>query len=187
MKTIMRMILFLVLGSIVTGVVSSVVEREFVEPLSQGIYDRAQQGQRAYMLRVALEAEKEFDRANALAWPILAVTVYILEYLWRRRHPEQMTQYLSGFFYWLGIAVTGLIIAVWVNSVYKLTLFFSLPEAYLAQPSTNIQHLNALAEQLVARSNPSVVVWIIALVIVAAIAMDERERNRSRVWTCLIT
>lgn len=166
MKTFLRMIGFVVIGYLVSLLVTGVIVIATMKPLPADVRMLAAQGDRASELRVAVDNEKLINIINVALWSSVVGTVYGLERLWRslRSQPVERMR-LPGLLRWLGAAAGGLVAAVWVNSAYSVWLLLTLPEHHLAQPSTYARELASFGQRLEARGTISLLVWVVAAIL----------------------
>jgi len=135
MKTLLRMLVFSIIGAVVASAVSGAVVIAVLEPLPEAVQMLADQGDRGAMLRSALRSETFNYAINAVLWAVLVGMVFVQEIGWRAwRRPQPMKPW-PGLLRWLGAATASFIIVLWGNAIYKLILIWTLPEYYLAQPA----------------------------------------------------
>jgi hypothetical protein len=65
--------------------------------------------------------------------PVFLGTIYGLERLWRRKHRDAYIP--QGILMRLGAIIVGLIIALWIHSVYIVITILSIPTQYLTKPN----------------------------------------------------
>lgn len=163
MKTLLRMIAFVVIGYVVAVVVMSVVLVWIIQS-PETIPEGVAQGERATTLQMAIESEKFSSTINLILWPVILGTAYGLERGWRlwRRQPAKRA---PGWLRWLGAAVAGLIAAITVDSAYKLWLILTIPEQYLSQPDAYARELAEFGQRFEASSTITILVWIGAAIL----------------------
>ncbi|MBN1993265.1 MAG: hypothetical protein JW953_11215 [Anaerolineae bacterium] len=164
MKTFLRMIVFVVIGYLVSFVLIGVVMVAVIPLSSTHVSEDTDQGGQISILQMAIDGEKFSSIINLALWPVILGTAYGLERGWRFwRH--QPVKKAPGWLRWLGAAVTGLIAAIMVDSAYKLWLIFSLPTEYLVQPSTYGRELAEFGQRFEASGTITILVWIGATIL----------------------
>jgi hypothetical protein len=177
MKTLLRMIVFVVVAGFLASMVAGVIVVLATQPLPSAVHERAASGDWAAEWQVATSGERYINIVNVVMWPILVGIIFGLERMWRALSPQPVEHVrVKGLLRWLGASAAGLIVARWVDSLYSLWLLLNLPPEYLNQPSLYARQLAEFGERLEALNGVTIVIWVVAAIAIRWLSRRSETR-----------